>query len=627
MNQILSYNERQEKAREVGNKTKQETLELLEKHGRCLVTRPTGIGKTFLLNALAREYKKKYPDKLTVYLYPTDIIVNEIKSNEAYSDIADELEFMSFQKISLAFGGMDTERVSNMTPDERAKLQAQKDSSIKEILDTFSKASIVLIDEVHRVASEKLMDFFMTYDYIFTNNNIHIVGVTATIDRTEEEETNWIKNELLHGVEVYKYSLSDALNDGILLPLQIFRPIFNFAKEVETLADQYKKVSANKSYYHSGELDQLIAKASKEWGSNGHDIYNAVSKVGYRLDSDNPDDSFLRFIVFFQSTKHMVEEGENIENYFRLATNSVASELLGTNVETDLLVEYVISTTADINNDMIVKDLCDKESFRIYRDKTSDVCQRVKVVENKKVKEYIPPKAHRVHLIFNVGTIIMGYHVPHISGIMMLRGTGTSIMFYQQLGRCFSVKNRRPSIVFDVVSNISKLENNFGKDRQRRELVIKNTNNNGVSESKEQTELDDIMDAYQVGIDNLASDKFLNLISALQTENTSFLYTERIKWLYQDRNLPIVFIANDLGMTCDEVVNVLLGCGINIENEKYEADYIIDSLEKVANDSNIDLLGKLYSKTASDKFLEYRKRSKHTLFSFLAKKLSSLGSR
>lgn len=635
---MLSYEDRRAKANTVSDKTKFEALDLLNKYNRCLIVRPTGIGKTYLLNAIAREYMDKYPNKSIIYLYPTDIIVNEEFTNKEYADIVHYLTFISFQRISLAFGSTtESDNFKSKSEDEKsAFIERQKETQL-DILNTFKSASIVLIDEVHRIASEKLRSFFDMYDEEFEKVGLHIVGVTATIDRSDCEETDWIKNTLLKGKEVYSYCLGDAFNDEILLRPLIYRPVFNFDKQVENLAGELRAKKMNTSYFNDAELSQMIDNAKKSWGNNGKDIYNAIRKAGYVLSSDNPDDSFLRFIVFFSNTKHMVEEGGLIENYFRLATNTCASEDLGVEVNTELVVEYVISTTADVHNDMIVRDFCKEKDYRIYRPKSCDVCLEEKVVEENgvvsTVKESMPVKAHRVHLIFNVGTIIMGYHVPHISGVMQLSSVNTSIMFYQQIGRCLSVKNTKPSIIFDVVSNMLKAEKGFESNKNERRITERDLILGNMSISDREKRGDSLVEAVQTGVDTEATDRFVRFLGAMQ--DSSLLYTERIKWLYIERNMPIVFIAADLGVSCEEVYRTLLNMGIPLEDEQNEFKLLYDGLPKLQGDDNTKLdlkekksmsdylmLGMLNSKSAHKLFTLNSKKKTKTLFESIAKYIS-----
>ena len=322
----------------------------------------------------------------------------------------------------------------------------------------------------------------------------------------------------------------------------------------------------------------------------------------------------------------MVEEGAKIEGYFRDAVTHSASKHLQKEIETTMTVEYVISDTADTNNDFIVKKFCEQEDYRIYRNKPADVgtydveklmpvidseTGKVKLDKNGeevrrkvKAKEYIKPKANHIDLIFNVGTIIMGYHVPYTSGVMMLRVTGTNIMFYQQLGRCFSAKASKQPIVLDVVSNTNK---DYSCDEIKKVLWGRN-NGDGSDNLREFVEnIANEQVAVQVGYDENATQRFLNTLNAMK--NPTYFEDEKILYLYEEREMPIIYIANDLQISCKRVVSVLRAHGIPLVDETNEYKRINKKL-KEAEKNNINTDSILAFKTRVSKFLNSKSASK-----------------
>lgn len=616
---MLSYGERFEKTVQIGDKTFQDLLNKLNESGRCLAVRPCGFGKTFLLvKQVAMHYKTKYSDKKIVLLYPSNIIVNEIKSNAEYKDIRSSIKLISFQAVSLAYGSLDTDVIKSKSAEEQDALRKQKEKKKAELTSLFKHSSVVLIDEVHRAASSNLKEFFDVADDIFGADKTHLVGVTATINRQEAEETEWIKQNLFRGTEVFKYELSDAFNDGILLEPYIVQPIFNFDKQLEEESGRIISQSVNNKFFNREELEREVASMKFEWGNNGKDIYDAMTHVGFDLGSDNPDNSYGRFIVFFRNAKHMAEEGENIEEYFRLATNEVASRELGKEVKTEINVEYVISDTADINNDYIIKELCSKESYRFYRDNAEDVCMETYINDlGKKAKRYRPKKAHCIDLIFNINVIAMGYHVPDIAGVMQLRTTNTSILFYQQIGRCFSVKSLRQPIVFDVVSNFSK---DFDAVSDKRACFnmkdFLESNSSGDTSDKE-VRGDDEVYARQSGLNERATEDWLTRIKVIR--DPMFTHVSRIRYLYEDRKMPVAYIAQNMNISCNDVISILFKNNVKIVNEDAECSYVESRLPKGET-------GYLINKDSKDtalrlKFINSKKAS--SLYNTLFKSVTS----
>ena len=618
---FLSMEDRRKKLQEVGNATREDALNKLQEHGVCLVNRPTGFGKTYLLCKVASKYLKMYPDKRVVYIFPTYIIINEIMGNAEYEDVKHKLSFFSYQGISQSFS-------------ENGKGK-QKDL----ILETVKNASIILVDEVHRAGADGFKLFF---DYIkneIGKGKIHMLGVTATIDRSDMEETRWIKEYMFRGIEAYDYSLGSAINDGVLLEPVVHRPIFDIDTLIETTRGEIKSIHQNNKFFNQNDFERKLQSLRTNFNDNGKQIYDRMKEVGYRLDSDNPDDSYLKFIVFFKDTNHLLEEGENIENYFRDAVNGVASADLGKKIKTSLSVEYVISDTADRDHEYQVKAFCEKKSFRTYRNKPVEVgtysVEREEPVfdkngivktdkdgndiyKKKRVLEYIKPKAHHIDLIFNVSTLVMGYHVPYTSGVMLLRSTDSSITFFQQIGRCFSAKSTKRPIIFDVVSNTAK---DFEDDTRNmiKSIIGRGTGGGNGGEPKDDTQE---YVTKQVGIDENATETFLATINAMKNRN--YFEHDRIYFLYVERNMPIAFIANDMSISCKRVANVLLGMGVELTPEDNEYKYLESDFAETKNgktviETNKDsfkLLNYINSKRADNLFKKHKQGK--SLFELLA---------
>ncbi len=583
----LSLQERLKKSYEVSDKTRDEAISLLKEFGRCLIVRPTGFGKTYLLCKIAELfYNKEYKDKNIIYVYPNDIIVNEIMGNNEYEDIRDRLTFFSYQKLAQNFSenGMG--------------------SSKAEIIEVVKNACVILIDEVHRSAALGFTKFIdgISEEVEIGANGVHILGVTATIDRPEQSETDWIKQDLFRGIEVFDYSLGDALKDGILLSPYVSRPIFDFDKETETIKGELKSIHKGSSCYNEKDMNQRVDRMKLEWGNNGKTIYEAIEEVGYKLDSANPDDSYLKFIVFFKDTNHMLEEGESIENYFRLAITKCFEEATGRKSEMTLAVEYVISDTADKAHNNVIKELCDRKDYRTYRNKPAEVGTYL----DNGVLKYIQPKPMHIDLVFNISTIVMGYHVPYTSGVMLLRNINTGIPFYQMIGRCFSMKSTRRPIIYDVVLNTTKDYTNNTTNKLVRGIIESNLSYNERNSDKKE----EIISAVQTGIDTGATDDFLARLHALSED--SFTYVDRVKYLYCDRGMPVQFVASDTGLSCSRVIKLLLEQGVNVAEEKSHTKYLIERAS--GNQYYHGLLRTACSKKASETYKAGSQRKKSTLW-------------
>lgn len=591
----ISNKERMDILVKESSKTMTDLCDKLDKYGRCITVRPTGFGKTYLLVHLAYEYIKKFPDKKVMYIFPSEIIRTEIKNNPEYdwSFIKEHFIFVTYQALAKSVGETGTVK------------------SREKYISDLKSCSICLLDEVHRSAANGYKLFYEITEDLYGTDKVRIAGVTATPKRHSEEQSEWIFNELFKGVSTYDYTLWNAIDSGLLI-----KPIYCMAKfQVMNLADDFKKevkkahLEAN-GYFNEEDFETSFNKAYKSNGSESEIIYKNLKKAGYNLLSDSPDDSYIKFIVFFNNAQDLVDNGEETERWFFDAIEKEASKDFGVNIEFEKHVDYVISVTADQNNNNIVKQHTDAKPYRSCIYNASDVGSN---------DEY---KGHRIDLIFNVNVITMGYHVDHISGLMMRRGTGTDIMYYQQLGRCFSVKATRPSIVFDLAYNKNTQMN---RDRKRifSRAILSNEGSEpttlieNVSEGSERERSFEeafVVD-FEDGIDDLF-DKW---------KDPNFSYVSRVRYLYEDRNMPIALIAQDTGLSCVKVSQYLVEAGVKLKYETPMYEFLNhDNVLEDTRTNEFKLLKYLYSKKAYSVFIHAKKDAKRgvsSLFVFIVKLL------
>lgn len=591
----LSYQERMQLLVEESNKTMESMCSNLDEFGRCVAVRPTGFGKTYLLVNLAYMYIEKFPEKKVIYVMPSNIIETEIRNNKRYdqSIIDKYFVFVTYQALAKSVGESGTLK------------------SRDKYLELLRNSSVCLLDEVHRAAADGYVSFYEYTEEFYSLDKVHLVGVTATPLRHNEEQSEWIFDKLFNGHQTYEYNLWDAIESGLLL-----KPIYCMAKfQLMEITDDFKReikashLKAN-GYFNEKDFETSFNKVYNSNGTESEIIYKNLKRAGYNLLSDNPDDSYIKFIVFFKDTQDLVENGEETEQWFFDAVEKEASKDFDVKIQYEKHVDYVISSTADQNNDFIVKSHTDKKDYRSCLYNASEVGKNDKY------------KGHRIDLIFNVNVITMGYHVDNISGIMMRRGTGTDIMYYQQLGRCFSVNATKPSIVFDLAYN-----KNTQMNRDRKRMFV----NRVISQVKEAPVIrDDIIDkvnkgertfedAFVVDFDNNIDDLFE------KWKDPNYSYMSRIKYLYCDRNMPISLIAQDTGLSCVKVAQYLKNSGVEFKYETPMYEFL--NHDNVLDDSRSNefrLLRFLYSKKAYSHFIKVKegaKRGVSSLFMFIVKLL------
>lgn len=582
---MISYKERMKVLYRESSKTMEDTLNKLSEDGRVLVVRPTGFGKTYLLVKLAETYIKKF-NKRVLYLYPNDIIVTELRNNNEYDQaIIDKyFVFKSYQEVSLIMGN---------TLSNSSKRQSELYNEIKD------NYSIILLDEVHRCASSGFMLFYDLIDNLIGVDKTHIIGVTATPNRMEIEETEELIDKIFKNISVYKYDLGDAFEDGLLPEIKYGCRQYN----LEELVQELKKTAKNKYERANVKLNEdcfnmEIAKFIEENGTEGDFIYTYIKEAGYDLASDDCDQSYLKFIVFFSNAQDMLNRGEEVEQWFYNAVNTSARNDLGFDDEFIMHVDYVISSTADCNADYGVRKLAEKKSYRSY------------ITDASKIGQNSVKSAKRIDLIFNINVINMGYHVDDISGIMMLRATKSEIIYYQQLGRCLSVKSTKSPIVLDIVQNISV---NFNPDKRKcsfENLLLKDSS---ALSDKDTLILDD--EYFESTKDNKTikvfstghRNKWLDLKSKLLDINYSRNF--EILYLYTDRMCPICVIAENMNMSCSDIAILLIKSNIKLREEDGLYNFYEKDAKSNNNSNEFRLMKYIYSKDAFNLYSGIRNTS------------------
>lgn len=500
-----------------------------------MVIRPTGFGKTYFLCNLARNMLIK-GKKNVVYIYPTNIILSEVRDN--YSDVYENIDMISYQAISLAFGD---------TGNEKARAS---------ILKKIKSCDLLLLDEVHRAGA---IGFRRFWDYVEYNlkKSAYIVGVTATIERTDEG-AGFVIDDMFKGIQTSTYDLGNALQDGVFLPPVLARYSSSQVSNLQVAEDSgFDKASYN-------ILKQRYTQLSPV--ENSRNLYLTLKSCGYNFLSSNADDSFCRFIVFFKDTESMVDLGEEVEEYFYNALNTQASIVEGTDVSVELDVEYVISKTADNNNNNIVRDHCksnifnkrgDKVGTRTYRDDALYTCTTGKSLDTIEQKK---PKAFTCSLVFNVDTIVMGYHIKPTSGVMIYRNCNSIISFNQMLGRCFDASATHEPIIIDVFNNMAnQLE-------LRRKYDYQSSGGDDIDPSllqkittRTSKQVESRYKQYKGSIDVQSYFGW----SRVKNGKTMALILD----FYNEKQMPIYQIASILDISCTDVVRVLKAQGIVIEDE------------------------------------------------------------
>lgn len=240
--------------------------------------------------------------------------------------------------------------------------------------------------------------------------NVHLVGATATPDRMDLEDEI---HEFFDDVVVSKYNLHDAFKDGVLK-----KPYYCYcsytASNGEDFQEFEKDVRIEVEKMHNSSEEEKANTLLKSRLIQISTLFNMENIIKETCNKYVKDTSYMKFIVFFTSIEDMHEKEETVKSWFKGAY-----------------------PTHNVNTLKVSSESPE------YSENTNKLCNLVK-------------KENTIDLILCIDMMNTGYHVDSLTGICMYRGTGSSTVYIQQLGRALNSGSKEAGIVFDWVDNLHR---------------------------------------------------------------------------------------------------------------------------------------------------------------------------
>lgn len=384
---------REERISQIRNQTKDDVLYKLGKYGKCLIIRPTGYGKTYLLTDLIARYDK------VLYLYPSAVVGQTVfaRYTDAHEDEFDD-ETLNFINIMSKQETFDTVKAlsifDNIKMMTYAKFVRTNTSNIKS-----ENYDCIIVDEAHLIGAEKTK--IALSNLLRALPNADFIGATATPNRTNGFD---VASIFFDNILTFSYSYHDAVTDGMLQKLNYYYCTYDLKtslKEKALMAGQDINNPVVIETYNKKliELSHILS------------MDNIIKTV---CDNFAQNTNYMKFVVFFGNTAHLRQKLTDVEGWFK---------------------------SAYPNHNI--------KSLVIY---SSDAVKKKNVHKLATLK----PKDNTIHLIACVDMLNLGYHVNDLTGIVMYRATKSDIIYIQQLGRALSSGSDTESIVFDVVDNLHR---------------------------------------------------------------------------------------------------------------------------------------------------------------------------
>ena len=295
-------------------------------------------------------------------------------------------------------------------------------TSLMELSKMESGYDNIIIDEFHRCGAP---EWSKGVDRIIKQSpNAKILGMTATPIRAVDNKD--MADAIFKGNVASEMTLEEAVAEGIIEAPIYINGIYSLQEEIKRAESNIEKIT-NEETKKELRKDIEEAKRHLEQAEGLDDIF--AKYAGDKKEG--------KYIVFCNDINDMHKKMQESNKWFE-------------KVGETRIYEVSYRKSDKLNEDTI-----------------------------KRFKE----EGEKINLLFCVDKLNEGVHVDGIDGVIMLRKTGSPIVYTQQLGRALSVGNEGTPIVFDLVNNIDSSEyiyefmERVQKIRQERGLDEKNIGN------------------------------------------------------------------------------------------------------------------------------------------------------
>lgn len=265
--------------------TYEDVMEKLMSYHKCIIIRPTGYGKTWLLTDLIRQYRK------VLYLYPSEIIAETVK--DRYAATSDDIDEETVDTVN-EFSGK-----SNVTLMTYAKLIRLSKEDF-EAMDY----DCVITDEAHRLGGGKTKYAMSRLMYYL--GDADFIGATATPNRTDSFD---VVSMFFSNVMTFPYTLHDGFEDGMFK-----KP--NYCYCVADIETDLKEAALT-----AGEdlNNPLVKEVLKKKYIEMAKLFGMDNIIRTYCDKYVPDTSYMKFIVFFANRAQMSDKLNEVKGWFKSA--------------------------------------------------------------------------------------------------------------------------------------------------------------------------------------------------------------------------------------------------------------------------------------------------------------------
>ena len=280
---------------------------------------------------------------------------------------------------------------------------------------------IIIFDEVHRMGA---VTWGPNAEMLMNNNpNASVLGMTATLDRPDCVD---VRQYFDNREPVSRITLVEALERGILPKPDYTLAKVDFEDDMEYIDTCIKDFKEKLKQAEGEEKKQILEflerlKKAKQAIAESEDIPQIFAN-----EITTKELKQGKFIVFCPAGE---DEGENKESIHHMKTIMKQAPKWFEGVEgIKKIKKYSVYSKLDTKKNIKIIDAFERD-------------------ESKALK-----------LLFSINMLNEGLHIDDIDGVIMLRSTGSRIIYLQQLGRALSVGHKHQPKIFDFVANLNYVD-------------------------------------------------------------------------------------------------------------------------------------------------------------------------
>jgi len=335
----------------------------------------------------------------------------------------------------------------------------------------------IYLDEFHRIGATHWGQ--KTMDLIAHNKGAKILGTSATPVRYLDDQRD-MSFELFDGSVASQLSLAKAIGEGVLRSPKYVSALYSISEEAK---EAIKKIKES----NHADKDGLISKIKSsviDWERSGG--IDAIFKK-HLLPGRK------KIIVFCKSRTHMIQAKNLLMPSFR----------------------------------MIWKDV---EAYEVY--------SKLGNKHNAETLAQFSEPSTQTKILFTIDKLNEGLHVKGVNTVILMRDTYSPTIYYQQIGRCFSVGQDQNPLIFDFVNNFNILQGSEFKQE------IERLGDGSKPASCEFTE----DEKFEVGFFDETkqwNDIFTDVLS--ECDNWEVMFAELVKFKEENGHCDVVQSSGKLG--------------------------------------------------------------------------------